>query len=78
MKNHKGSVDGTLIAVALTATQSLAQSTYEPHTFTTLAGGGGYVSPDAPGSAVRFSNSADVATDSLGNVRTHSTMRSGR
>jgi len=30
----------------LTAVQAPAQSTYEPYTFTTLAGGGGFVSVD--------------------------------
>ena len=39
---------------ALTFTQGLAQSTYEPYTFTTVAGGGGFNSPDVPGTAVRF------------------------
>ena len=37
MKNCTCRVAWTLIALALTALQSLAQSTYEPYTFTTLA-----------------------------------------
>ena len=44
----------TLALLALTFTQGLAQSTYEPYTFTTVAGGGGFNSPDVPGTAVRF------------------------
>ena len=45
----------------------LAQSTYEPYTFTTLAG----KSPDRPdgtGSNARFTNPQHVAVDSAGNV----------
>ena len=68
MKNHKCRVAGTMIAVALAAIQSLAQSTYEPYTFTTLAGGGGFVSPDVPGTAARFFVENGVAVDSAGNI----------
>src|SRR5438552_10010455 len=68
MKNYTFRATGTLIVLALTAIQSLAQSVYEPYTFTTLAGGGGFISPDQAGSAARFSNPVGVAVDSAGNV----------
>ncbi|MEO8427507.1 MAG: hypothetical protein ABI651_10390 [Verrucomicrobiota bacterium] len=61
----------TLSALALLAlmfTQGLAQSIYEPYTFTTLAGGGGFASPDVPGSAGRLNLPFGIATDSAGNV----------
>ena len=60
-----------LSALALLAAiinQSLAQSNYEPYTFTTLAGGVGFKSPDVPGSAARFFGPLTVAFDSTGNV----------
>jgi hypothetical protein len=57
-----------LIVMALTAIQCLAQSTYEPYTFTTFAGGGGFNSPDVPGTAVRFWSPIDVAVDSADNA----------
>src|ERR1041385_3318766 len=53
---------------ALTFTQGLAQSTYEPYTFTTLAGGRGFVSPDRAGRATFFYNPNGVAVDSSGNL----------
>src|SRR5258706_47916 len=56
-----------LSLLALTAIQSFAQSTYEPYTFTTLAGGGGY-STNQVGSAERFRDPLTVAVDSAGNV----------
>ena len=56
-----------MIMLALTVMQCLAQSTYEPYTFTTLAGGGGY-STNQAGSAARFWNPMAVAVDSAGNV----------
>src|SRR5260221_171577 len=57
-----------LLALALTASQSPAQSTYEPYTFTTLAGSAGYGSTDGTGSGARFNYPAGVAVDSMGNV----------
>jgi hypothetical protein len=60
----------TLSALALLAgiiNQSPAQSTYEPYTFTTLAGGGGY-STNQAGSTARFSGPLAVAVDDGGNV----------
>src|SRR6266851_8770734 len=67
MKNHTFRVAETMIVLALTAIQSLAQSTYEPYTFTTLAGGGGY-STNTAGSAARLWLPLTVAVDSAGNV----------
>src|SRR5262245_27191393 len=58
----------TLALLALTALQSLAQSTYEPYTFTTLAGGGSFTSPDMPGTAARLWIPAAVALDNSGNL----------
>src|SRR5439155_6059077 len=68
MRNHTFRVAGILGVLALTAIQSLAQSTYEPYTFTTLAGGGGFNSADETGTAVRFRVPAGVAVDRAGNV----------
>ncbi len=56
-----------LTSLVLTATQSLAQSTYEPYTFTTLAGGGGF-STNVAGSTTRFSSPLGVTVDSAGNI----------
>ena len=56
------------ILVALSATRCTAQSTYEPYIFTTLAGGGGFVSPDQTGTAARFGGPNGVAVDSIGNI----------
>ena len=67
MKNRKCRVFGTMIAVALAAIQSLAQSTYESYAFTTLAGGGGY-STNRTDSAARFLGPAAVAVDGAGTV----------
>jgi streptogramin lyase len=67
MKNHAFHPIGTMVVLALTAIQSLAQSTYEPYTFTTLAGGGGY-STNVAGSAARLNNPGGVAGDNAGNA----------
>jgi hypothetical protein len=67
MKNRTFRVAGIMVALALTAIQSLAQSNYEPYAFTTLAGGGGY-STNVAGSAARISFPLAVAVDSAGNV----------
>jgi hypothetical protein len=42
MKTPNSKLASTLIVLALTTIQSRAQSTYEPYTFTTLAGNAGY------------------------------------
>ena len=55
-----------LALLTLTALKSPAQSTYEPYTFTTFAGGGGY-STNAAGTAARFLP-LTVAVDSAGNI----------
>ena len=68
MKNHIIHAAGTIFVLALTAPQSFAQSTYEPYTFTTLAGGGGFIGPDTPESAARLSSPAGVAVDNAGNA----------
>src|SRR5437016_13488669 len=60
-----------MIVLALTAIQSLAQSTYEAYTFTTLAGiasNASYGSADGTGSAARFTLPSGVAVDSAGNL----------
>jgi len=54
--------------LALTLTQGLAQSTSEPYTFTTLAGGRGFISPDRAGRATFLYNPNGVAVDSSGNL----------
>ncbi len=68
MKNHTFRAIGTMSVLALTAIQSLAQSTYEPYTFTTLAGGAEFKSPDVPGSAARFRTPVGIAFDSGSNL----------
>ena len=57
----------TSIALALCATQSLAQPTYEPSAFFTLAGGGGYTT-NVAGSAARFNLPFGLTVDSASNV----------
>ena len=57
-----------LLALAVAATPSGAQSTYTPYTFTTLAGGGGIITPDGTGDAERFWAPSGVAVDTNGNV----------
>jgi len=68
MKNHTFYAIGTMIVLALSAIQSLAQSTYEPYTFTTLAGGGGFNSPDVASTAARFDIINGVTADSTGSI----------
>ena len=53
MKNQTFRAIGTMIVLALTAGESLAQSIYEPYTFTTFA---------------RGADESGVAVDSAGNV----------
>ena len=54
-----------LLGLAVTASQTIAQSSY---TFTTLAGNAGYGIADGTGSAARFSGPSGVAVDSAGDV----------
>src|SRR5438552_441333 len=68
MKKLTFCVSETMIVLALTAIQSFAQSTYEPYTFTTLAGGRGFVSPDRVGRAMFLYGPNGVAVDSSGNL----------
>src|SRR5215510_10427469 len=56
------------VALGLMPHQNLAQSTYEPYTFTTLAGGAGFKSPDTPGGAARFNILNGIAVDNAGNL----------
>src|SRR5262245_57161709 len=58
----------TLGLLALTFIQGLAQSTYEPYTFTTLAGGAGFKSPDTPGGAARCNIINRIAVDNAANL----------
>ena len=68
MKNKHRTTSGlALLALTLTAIQSVAQSNYRPYAFTTLAGGGGY-STNQAGSTARFWTPMSVAVDSAGNV----------
>src|ERR1051326_2808881 len=68
MKKHVLCISETMFVLVLTAIHSLAQSTHEPCTFTTLAGGGGFNSPDVPGTAARFFVENGVAVDKAGNL----------
>src|SRR5713226_5572919 len=68
MKNHTFHAVGVMVVLALSAIQSLAQSTYEPYTFTTLTGGGGFVSADVAGNAAQFNNPNGVTVDGASNV----------
>ena len=68
MKNHTSYAVSTLVVLAFAAIQSPAQSTYEPYTFATLAGGGGFTSPDVPGTAARFWIPAGLAVDNSGSI----------
>jgi hypothetical protein len=58
----------TLLALAVRTSQTLAQSAYEPYTFTTLAGGGGFSSADGTGGAERLWAPSGVAVDTNGSV----------
>jgi TRAP-type C4-dicarboxylate transport system permease large subunit len=58
----------TRVTIGSTPASSMAQTTYQPYTFTTLAGGGGFKSPEVPGTAARFRISSAVAVDSSGSL----------
>src|SRR5438552_1016313 len=57
-----------LLALAVAATRTGAQSTYTPYTFTTLAGGGDFTNADGMGDAERLWAPSGVALDANGNV----------
>src|SRR5439155_16264213 len=57
-----------LLALAVAATRTGAQSTYTPYTFTTLAGGGGIPGAEGTGDAERLWAPSGVAVDSNGNL----------
>src|SRR6188472_1443148 len=68
MKNRTCLLAWSMIVLDLTASPSLAQSTYEPYSFTTLAGNAGYGSANGTGNAARFWYPFGAAVDSAGNV----------
>src|SRR5437899_12820615 len=57
-----------LLALAVAAARTGAQSTYTPYTFTTLAGGGGFTNASGTGGAERLWAPSGVAVDANGNV----------
>src|SRR5213078_1983836 len=57
-----------LLALAVAAAPTGAQSTYTPYTFTTLAGGGGFTNAEGTGDAERLWAPSGVAVDSNGNL----------
>src|SRR5438132_710402 len=57
-----------LLALAVAAVPTGAQSTYTPYTFTTLAGGGGFTNASGTGGAERLWAPSGVALDANGNV----------
>jgi NHL repeat len=57
-----------LAGLLLACRPSAAQSSYEPYTFTTLAGNAGYGSADGTGRTARFNLPAGVAVDTAGNL----------
>jgi sugar lactone lactonase YvrE len=59
---------GVVSTLAGLAYQGNAPSTYEPYTFTTLAGYAGYGSADGMGTDARFNGPSSVAVDSEGNA----------
>src|SRR5689334_17053211 len=68
-------VELALCALALTGCRNLAQSSYEPYTFTTLAGPAASSSwMDGMGSAARFWNPSGVAVDSTGDIYVADTL----
>src|SRR5438132_444546 len=82
MKNRTWRLSWSTIVLALTAIPTLAQSIYEPYTFTTLAGlAGSSGSVDGTGSEARFGapnygGPTQVAVDSPGNLYVADTYNS--
>jgi hypothetical protein len=69
MKNRICRVAWTMIVMALTGLQSLAQSTYTPYAFTNFAGlPKGPGNADGTGTAARFNYPAGLAVDRVGNL----------
>src|SRR5580765_7192936 len=69
MKNKNHTIFAfALLALTSAAASTGAQSTYEPYTFTTLAGGDSNGSTDATKSAARFWFPTGVAVDADGNI----------
>src|SRR5947207_11456611 len=68
MKSTNGTIlSFARLALGVTPTQSLAQSTYEPYTFTTLAGSARQSgSADGTGSAARFNDPQSVEVANQG------------
>jgi sugar lactone lactonase YvrE len=65
------------IVVGFWSMTAPAQSTYEPYTFTTVAGlAGASGSTDGTGSTARFNQPAGIAVDSAGNVYVADTLNS--
>src|SRR5689334_20789039 len=56
------------LGLALAGPRSVAQSIYEPYTFTTLAGGASPGNLDGKGGAARFAYPQALAADSAGNL----------
>src|SRR5437899_2264923 len=69
MKNRNSIIFAlALLALAVAAVPTGAQSTYTPYTFTTLAGGGGFTNASGTGGAERLWAPSGVALDANGNV----------
>src|SRR2546427_5715929 len=69
MKNRNDTLFAfVLLALTVPVTPLGAQSVYTPYTFTTLAGGGGFITPDGTGGAERLWAPSGVAVDTNGNV----------
>ena len=69
MKNTNCTIFALALALALTARESCAQSTYDPYTVTTLAGRpGSHGAEDGTGSSARVYYPWAVAVGSAGNV----------
>jgi len=66
MKNIRSILSGLTLA-ATSITHGVAQSNYEPYTFTTLAGGGEY-STNAAGVVARVRDPVSLAVDRNGNI----------
>jgi hypothetical protein len=69
MKNLTRLLAGLMIGLGMSSVHSLAQSTSEPYTFTTLAGlAGSFGTNDGTGIAARFNKPSSVAVDGAGIV----------